>query len=115
MAIESWRDVPPRFDRWLGLVAGMHPVLTALADAYARIARPYGDLRRRLTLILALLETHGATHSAYDRAAPTHPVVAWLLLGVSAAAWAIRSIVALILLAPMHAVASLTRAADSSR
>ena len=115
LAIESWRDAPTRFDRWLGRVAAAHPVLTALADAYARIARPYGDLRRRLTLILALLETHGATHSAYDSAAPAHPVVAWLRLGVSAAAWAIRTIVALILLAPMHAVASLTPTADGSR
>jgi hypothetical protein len=107
-AIQDRRVADTRFDRWLGRFAAAHPLLTSLGDAYARIARPYGDLRRRLTLMLALLETHGATHTRYDRAAPSHPAVAWLALAASAAAWGVRIIIALFILAPLHAIASLT-------
>ncbi|MGH7712767.1 MAG: hypothetical protein ACREOG_15865 [Gemmatimonadaceae bacterium] len=107
-AIQDRRVDDTRFDRWLGRFAAAHPLLTSVGDVYARIARPYGDLRRRLTLMLALLETHGATHARYDRAAPSHPAVAWLALAASAAAWGARAIIALLILAPLHAIASLT-------
>jgi len=107
-AVEDWRADRARFDRWLTGFAAAHPVLTSLADAYARIARPYGDLRRRLTLMLALLESHGATHALYDRARPSNAVLAWLALAGSAAAWSVRTLIAFVFLAPLHAVASVT-------
>ena len=67
---------------------GTSPGLTSIADTYARFARPYGDLRRRLTLMLALLETHGATHAAYDRAQPSSAAGAWLALAGLGTLWA---------------------------
>jgi hypothetical protein len=102
-AIQDWRATPSdRFDAWLVRLAGMSPGLTAIADTYARLARPYGDLRRRLTLMLALLETHGATHAAYDRARPSSTAGAWLALAGVGTLWALRALVAVVICAPAH-------------
>jgi hypothetical protein len=106
LAVADWRVEQGVFDRWIRSFAAVHPSLTALADAYARIVRPYGDLRRRLTLILALLESHGTTHAVYDGARPAGAVMTWMALASSAALWALRTVIAFIVLAPMHAVAS---------
>lgn len=97
--VQDWtaRD---RFDAWLVGVAAIHPALASLADTYARFARPYGDLRRRLTLMLALLETHGATHGAYDRARPSGALPAWLALAATGTLWALRTVVATLICAP---------------
>jgi len=45
-----------RFDSRLTAVARWHPVTTLLADAYARFFVPYGTLRKKLILLLAILE-----------------------------------------------------------
>jgi len=102
-AIADWRSGPPdRFDAWLVRFAATSPAFTALADSYARVARPYGDLRRRLTLMLALLETHGATHGVYDRARPSSAAAAWLALAGAGTMWALRSVLAALICAPAH-------------
>jgi hypothetical protein len=109
IAVADWpRAADDRFDAWLVRVGGRSRSLAALADAYARFARPYGGLRRRLTLMLALLETHGTTHHAYDRAQPSSPVVAWLALAMSAMGWGLRTILAVIICAPAHVIVSLS-------
>lgn len=103
MAIAQWRLAPPdRFDAWLTHFAAAGPALTSLADAYARLARPYGDVRRRLTLMLALLETHGATHAAYDRSRSSSALTAWSALVGVGAWWALRSVLAVLVCAPAH-------------
>lgn len=102
-AIQDWRAAPSdRFDAWLVRFAGASPGLTSIADTYARLARPYGDLRRRLTLMLALLETHGATHAAYDRARPSSAAGAWLALAGLGTLWALRTLLAVVICAPAH-------------
>jgi hypothetical protein len=108
-AVADWDAQALRCDRWLTRIASMHPALTSLTDAYSRVARPYGDLRRRLTLMLALLESHAATHAVYDRARPSGRVTAWLALGGAAAVWGARLLLAIVLLAPVHLVANLAR------
>ncbi|MGQ0642272.1 MAG: hypothetical protein ACT4P6_16110 [Gemmatimonadaceae bacterium] len=108
-AVEDWRLPNPLFDRWLRRLAAVHPVLTSLADAYARVVRPYGDLRRRLTLMLALLESHGATHARYDRARPASSTTTWVALAAVAVLWGASTLVAFMLLAPLHLLASLSR------
>jgi hypothetical protein len=101
-AIQDWRAPSDRFDAWLLRLAGTSPGLTSIADTYARFARPYGDLRRRLTLMLALLETHGATHAAYDRARPSSAAGAWLALAGLGMLWALRVLLAVAVCAPAH-------------
>lgn len=93
-----------RFDEWLVTFAARHRTLTGLADAYARFARPYGRLRRRLTLMLALLETHGATHAAYDRAQSSSLGGAWLAIGAAGLGWAARTILATLICGPAHLI-----------
>lgn len=112
LAVADWHTEPVGFDRWLRRIAAVHPLLTSLADAYARLVRPYGDLRRRLTLMLALLESHAATHALYDRARPSSLVVAWVSLGWSAVWWGLRTLVAFIVLAPLHVIASIVAPAQ---
>jgi hypothetical protein len=91
-----------RFDAWLLTLARRSPGRTALADCYARHARPYGQVRRRLTLMLALLETHGATHAHYDSAAPASMLRTWLMLALAGAGWMLRSLAATAVCLPAH-------------
>ena len=103
-----------RFDEWLVTFAARHRTLTGLADAYARYARPYGRLRRRLTLMLALLETHGATHAAYDRAQSSILAVpGWRLAG--RLGWAARTIVATLICGPAHLIMAARAGAQIAR
>jgi hypothetical protein len=105
MVVAAWER--QGFDAWLGRIAAAHPVLASLADAYARRAWPYGDLRRRLTLMLALLESHGTTHAAYDRASPAPAAVVWLMLAGFGTLWVVRTLLAFLLFAPLHLVSRL--------
>jgi hypothetical protein len=98
--VATWE--PRGFDALLGRVAAWGRFTTSLADAYARRVRPYGDLRRRLTLMLALLESHGATHAQYDHAKPASLPLTWLLISLAGASWLLRTAVAFLLLAPIH-------------
>ncbi len=102
-----------RFDDWLIGFARRNRIFTSLADAYARVARPYGQLRRHLTLMLALLETHGTTHAAYDRARPSNTAVAWVAIGATAVGWAVRTVVAALICGPTHLVMSFAAPARS--
>lgn len=51
-----------RFDRWLLSAACRHPVVARLADGYARQVLPRSILRRKLILLLALLEVTPPHH-----------------------------------------------------
>jgi NADH dehydrogenase len=63
-----------RFERLLVGVAGRHQRLTAFADAYAALFAPDSVLRRKLVLLLALLETSSPSAAAIDRAVGGGPV-----------------------------------------
>jgi len=91
-----------RFDRTLVAVARRSPAWCALADSYARRARPYGTLRRKLVLALAVLESTPRAHADYDTARPGSAAGSWLALAALGAGWAVRSAAAVVLLAPLH-------------
>lgn len=91
-----------RLDERLVALARWSPLAAGLADSYARLARPYGLLRRKLTLTLALLESAAGTHAYYDTANPAPPLTAWFALAALGAAWAMRTLVAVIVIAPIH-------------
>ena len=63
-----------RFERVLVGVAGRHRRLAAFADAYAALFAPDSVLRRKLVLLLALLETSAPSSAAIDRAVGGGPV-----------------------------------------
>ncbi len=94
-----------RFDRWLVAFARRGRVACSLADAYARRVRPYGLLRRKLTLVLALLETGSATHAHFDRARPASRIATLSALAGAGVWWVLRTALALIVVAPLHLAA----------
>jgi NADH dehydrogenase len=63
-----------RFERTLIQVAATHRTLTAMADAYARTFFPESVLRRKLVLLLALLESASPSSEAIDRPVGGGPV-----------------------------------------
>jgi hypothetical protein len=98
-------------DGWLVAIARWGTFATALADAYARIASPYGVLRRKLVLTLALLESAGASHTSYDSARPASlpwTLISLVLLGVR---WGLVTLIAVAVLAPLHLAAGAGRLA----
>ena len=54
------------FDNLLVRVASAHPALTRLADSYARMFVPKGLLRKKLVLLLAILETSAPSYQLID-------------------------------------------------
>jgi nucleoside-diphosphate-sugar epimerase len=96
-----------RLDRWLLALARSSAPGCTLADAYARLARPYGQVRRRLILTLAVLESSTATHSAYDAAITSGAPVAWAAMGIAGIRWVLRTAAALVLLGPLHLAAAM--------
>lgn len=96
-----------RFDRWLVVVARAAPMACGLADAYARVVRPYGLLRRKLVLALAVLESSPGMHAAFDTGLESSTATAWLALAALGTGWMLRSAVALLLIGPLHLLAAI--------
>lgn len=95
-----------RLDHWLVAIARTGPLSASLADAYARVARPYGLLRRKIVLALAVLESSPSSHAKFDTALVSGPAFAWLALSALGMRWALRTILAVVLLGPVHLVAA---------
>lgn len=98
-----------RFDRWLLAFARTGSVACSLADAYARRARPYGLLRRKLVLALAVLESGRETHARYDEARPASLPLTVAALVLAGGGWLARTVLAIVVLAPLHLAAMLAR------
>lgn len=59
--------VRDRFDALLLRIARVHPLLTRMTDLYSRYLRIDSVVRRRLVLLLAILETHAESVNQLDR------------------------------------------------
>jgi len=59
------------FDAWLVAIARLHVFTARLADSYAGVVAPKGLLRRKLVLLLAILETSSPHYQTID--APLAP------------------------------------------
>ena len=76
--VDAHRTIPgfaagDRFDGWLLAAARSSPRVTRLADAYARVFAPGNALRKKLVLLLAILESSAPFNRGIDRA-PSRPV-----------------------------------------
>lgn len=86
-----------------------------MADGYARWFRPTGDLRRRLTLLLAILETAPDTHgSINDAALGSRSRIIVALLGTLALS-AIAIGLGVIVFGPIHLVSGVGAPPTPSR
>lgn len=79
-----------------------------VADAYARIFRPHGALRQKLTLLLAILENAPATHREFT-AGGTGIASAIGRTILALAGFGAAFLVGLLLLGPAHLVLSRAR------
>jgi hypothetical protein len=91
-------------DRWLLVWARASGIGCRLADTYARLVRPYGPLRRRLILTLAVLESTPGVHAAYDAARVSSPAFAWLAVAGRGTIWVAQLLAAVLLFGSVHLV-----------
>ncbi|MFN8666664.1 MAG: NAD(P)H-binding protein [Gemmatimonadaceae bacterium] len=91
-----------RLDAWLYTWGRAGTFRCALADCYARRVRPFGVLRRKLVLALAVLETMPSTHADYDTATHSSTAAAWLSLVAAGVRWGALTLLAIVTLLPVH-------------
>ncbi len=102
-----------RFDAWLLALAQGGALRCALADCYARRTRPFGVLRRKLVLALAVLESMPQTHATFDTAVASSAVAAWVSLVALGVRWGVTSVAAVLVILPVHL--TLARSPATSR
>ena len=96
-----------RIDRVLLRLARVAPWTARLGDAYGRFARPRGALRQVTILLLAVLECSPPSHVWLDSAAEGRPLGHWARLGLTLGGAVLWTVGAMLVLAPVHAVAAL--------
>jgi hypothetical protein len=77
-------------------------VATALADAYARFARPGGTLRRKLVLLAAILECAPNTWRAFEPPPPASAAVVTARVAWRGAVFVLVLASAIVTLGPPH-------------
>lgn len=75
---------------------------TRIADAYARMFRPYGLLRRKLILVFAILENSRAHHREFTSGGDGKDWGAWLQIAGSMAAFLAAFAVGMVVFLPHH-------------
>ena len=102
-------------DRRLLRVASQSTRGCALADSYARLARPYGPVRRKLVLTLAVLESTAGNHAAFDTALASPRVMAWAAITMHGLRWVAWTVAAVTVLGPAHLLDRRPRQATAGR
>jgi len=101
-----------RFDNLLVRVARKHPVLTRLADSHARMFAPTGLLRKKLVLLLAILETSAPSCHLIDAVDSGGKLAFFTRLAVKGTAFAISVAAGTIILLPVQMVMALEQRRD---
>jgi hypothetical protein len=105
-------------ERSLMSVARMRPELTRVADAYARFFRPRSLLRRRLILLLAILENSVPAERRLNTGSEGTPLGVIAGLVVSLVASGLCLVAGIVLFGPVHLVSLVSGAqsvAEASR
>jgi hypothetical protein len=92
------------FERSLLTMARLGGPATRAADAFARLFEPRGVLRRKLVVLLAVLEVTPPFAAGIDRVPRGGPAVAWLRLAASGLAAALAALVGIVILLPLRLV-----------
>lgn len=93
---------PRTFDRLLWRLSTQGVWATRLADGYARFMAPSGVLRKKLVLLLAILECSPPFYEFVDSADAHGNVAACVRLAVSMALGGAISLAALVAIGPFH-------------
>jgi hypothetical protein len=89
-------------DRALLSLASRGPALTRVADAFAGPVAPGSTLRKKLVVLMAILECRGPSAAAVDRAVPGSPAAWAIAAAFHGAAWLVRFACGALLLAPLR-------------
>lgn len=100
------------FDRRLLEIALKCKHAVRLVDTYAALLARDSMVRRKLTLLLAILETSPNTCNRFDAAREAGKANAWAGLLSQAFGFAVTAVVAVVVLAPLHALAGWNRERD---
>jgi len=95
-----------RFDSALLSFARTHPLCAKIADAYASLFLRAGALRKRLVLLLAVLETRPPFSHAIDQAVGGSMPVLFIRLGARTAAALVSLLVGILIFTPLRVVLS---------
>jgi hypothetical protein len=90
------------FEGWLLFVARTHPFLTRLADSYSRFLFPSSILRKKLILLLAILESGKHNEGFADMPEPSPRIVFLARCAFEGVIFACIACMALIFLFPIH-------------
>lgn len=101
----------PPIDRVLVAIARIHPIATRIADAYCARLRRASLLRRKLVLVLALIECSSETYTLVEEPRSSSRAGAWARLVASGAIEGLAFVAGAIVLFPLHAVLGLARRA----
>lgn len=91
------------FDR-VALRLAAAPLGAPLADAHARLFAPTSTLRRKLVLLLAILETSAPSFRRVDAPGPRLAALAWLRLAWIGLTAGLAALLGCLLLLPVQAV-----------
>jgi hypothetical protein len=103
---EAVRD--DALDRALLACASTAPWMTGVADTYAALARRQAVLRRKLILLLAILENAADTHTACDTPIASGRAATVARIAVSGLAWTGRVLVSVVVFGVVHLVTATT-------
>ena len=92
------------FDRLLARIARITPVMTRAVDVYARHFCPAAPVRKRLILMLAILESNAVPYATLDRVDGGGRTVVYLRIGGAALASLFLLVLATVLLSPLRLV-----------
>jgi hypothetical protein len=96
------------FDEALIAFARMGPVCARLADSYAAVMEPAAALRKKLVLLLAILETRPPFHKAID-APPGTGLRMWASLLAKGLGAAVSLVAGAFVFMPVRLILALTR------
>jgi hypothetical protein len=90
------------FERWLMMVAQIHPYLTRLADSYSRLLFPSSILRKKLVLLVAILESGKHRQGFSDMPEPSTRMAFLARCAFEGVVFLCNACMALIFLFPIH-------------
>jgi hypothetical protein len=94
---------PSFFDRTLVRIGRTTPFCARLADSYAVLFARRSLLRQKLVMLLAILESHGATSRRMDAPRSRSLAAFAIAAPVLVLLFALRTLLAILILAPIHA------------
>ncbi len=90
------------FERWLMIVARIHPFITRLADSYSRLFCPSSILRKKLVLLVAILESGKHSQGFSDMPEPSTRMAFWVQCIFEGVIFLCLTCMAVIFLFPIH-------------